>query len=171
MNSVSVLAVVLPLAPLWQVLMFLLMLMLMVRMLMLMMMMMMMKKMKMLMLMFLLMLMLMLWMLMRVQAHLPALVGHEASLCHESEQPPLAPPSLLPLAPPLLLLVRVWVWVWVRARVWVRVLVKVPSVFGRNLQSQPVRGSERPRGMPLVTRMQELQAKEQRRETQRHPRV
>jgi hypothetical protein len=44
-------------------------------------------------------------------------------------------------------------------------------VFGRNLQWQPVRGSEHPRGLPLVTRMQELQAEEQRRESQWHPRV
>ena len=46
----------------------------------------------------------------------------------------------------------------------------MPSVFGRNLPCQPVRGVNTREGMPLVTRLHELQA-EQRRETQWHPRV
>jgi hypothetical protein len=43
----------------------------------------------------------------------------------------------------------------------------LPSVFGcsLHLQCQPVRGSGHPRGMALATRMQELQAEEQRRGT------
>ena len=44
------------------------------------------------------------------------------------------------------------------------------SVFGRNLRCQPVRGSEHPRGMALITRMAAPHA-EQRCETQWHPRV
>jgi hypothetical protein len=49
-------------------------------------------------------------------------------------------------------------------------VVALPFEYGRNLQCQPVRGSDHPRGMPLVTRMAALKA-EQRRETQWHPRV
>jgi hypothetical protein len=55
--------------------------------------------------------------------------------------------------------VRVAAYVAVAFSVWVRVRVVT------------VRGSGHPRGMLLVTRMQELQAEEQRRETQWHPRV
>jgi hypothetical protein len=66
----------------------------------------------------------------------------------------------------------VWAELMVRVRGRVRVAsCAAPSVFERNLQRQPVRGSEHPRGMPLVTHMQELQAEEQRSETQWHPRV
>ena len=48
--------------------------------------------------------------------------------------------------------------------------VPLPSVFGRNAQCQPVRGSKHPRGISLVTHTAALQA-EQIRETQWHPRV
>jgi hypothetical protein len=62
----------------------------------------------------------------------------------------------------------------VRVRVRVRVRVAAcgcsPSVIGRNLQFQLVRGSEHPRGMALVARLPALQAEEQRREPQWHPR-
>jgi hypothetical protein len=58
----------------------------------------------------------------------------------------------------------------VRVRVRVRVAAREVVAFriGRNLQCKR---SGLPRGMPLVTRMQELQAEEQRRGNQWHPRV
>jgi hypothetical protein len=43
---------------------------------------------------------------------------------------------------------------------WKHTEHREPSVFGRNLQCQPVRGVEHLREMPLVTRMQELQAEQ-----------
>jgi hypothetical protein len=49
-----------------------------------------------------------------------------------------------------------------------RIVSRWPPVFRHNLQWTTVRGSGHPREMPLVTRMQELQA-EQRRGNQWHP--
>ena len=63
------------------------------------------------------------------------------------------------------------VMVRVRVRFTVAVRAVVPLQCLDAIYSELVRGSEHPRGMPLVTRMEELEAEEQRRGNQWHPRV